>query len=359
MRQFLPIIFLLLFLVILAGANFYLAQRFNWYFNIRQTKILFFVFPAFTALMIFGMIPLSNTVSKFGSAVYIYLVLSVLLLDMVNIIIKVSPKTIGITALTLTLLVSAYGMLNSWNLRITRQEIALKGITKEVRAMHLSDIHIGHFRGEKFLKKIVEKINEQNVDVVFLTGDLFDGRINLTKETLKPLAQLKMPIYFIEGNHDRYTGVETIKQYLRETGVNVLENEIRIFGELQIIGLNHMRADSETFDMHAAGNHSTIKSTLEKLGIDKNKPSILLHHSPDGIEYANQHGIDLYLAGHTHAGQLFPIKYIANLIFAYNYGLHTFKNTRIFVSQGAGTFGPPMRVGTKSEITLINLKPVS
>jgi len=84
---------------------------------------------------------------------------------------------------------------------------------------------------------------------------------------------------------------------------------------------------------------------------------VLLHHSPDGIKYANQHGVDLYLAGHTHAGQLFPIKYIAKLIFDYNKGLRDYNGTKIYVSQGAGTFGPPMRVGTISELTLLKLKP--
>ena len=109
--------------------------------------------------------------------------------------------------------------------------------------------------------------------------------------------------------------------------------------------------------MHVNDNGHTIKNVLSTLNIFKEKPTVLLHHSPDGIKYANQHGVDLYLAGHTHAGQLFPIKYIANLLFAYNKGLHNFKGTQIFVSQGAGTFGPPMRVGTKSEIALLKLKP--
>jgi predicted MPP superfamily phosphohydrolase len=173
-----------------------------------------------------------------------------------------------------------------------------------------------------------------------------------------PLTQLKAPVYFVEGNHDRYTGVETIKSLLRELGIHVLENELTNWNELQVIGLNHMRADNETYNMHAAGNHATIKSTLEKLPINPNKPAVLLHHSPDGIKYAAEHGVDLYLAGHTHGGQLFPIKYIADLIFAYNKGLYDFMGTKIFVSQGTGTFGPPMRVGTKSEMAIINLKPL-
>ena len=366
MRQFFPLLFFTVFIGILIAANIYLARRFNFYFSIENTKILYFVFPAVTLFMIFGMMPLTNTTNSFGSVVYViaaitlgvllYLVLSVLFIDIINIFAKPEPKVLGISALTLTVLISVYGIINSWNIQTTQQEVTIEGLTKEIRAMHLSDIHIGHFRGNNFLKKIVDKTNKENVDMVFITGDLFDGRINLTREELQPLTQLKAPIYFIEGNHDRYTGVNIIKQYLRDINVNVLENEIATQGELQIIGLNHMRADNETFDMHAAGNHATIKSTLEKLSVDKNKPTVLLHHSPDGIKYANQHGVDLYLAGHTHAGQLFPIKYIANLIFAYNKGMHDFKGTKIFVSQGTGTFGPPMRVGTKSEIALITLK---
>ena len=367
MKRYFPYLLMLIFLSILIGANIYLVHRFNFYFSSENPKIFYIIFPALTLLMFFGVFPLSNAISRTGSLVYIvsastmgillYLLISVLTVDFISLFIKFTPGMMGLSALAITFLVSAYGILNSWILHVTRLEIAIKGLSKEVRAMHLSDIHLGHFRGKNFLQKIVDKTNKQNVDLVFITGDLFDGRIRLTKENLAPLTQLRAPLFFIEGNHDRYTGVEIIKDYLRKLNVTGLENEIANWGELQIMGLNHMRADGETYNMHAAGNSSTIKGTLENLPIRKNKPAILLHHSPDGIKYANEHGVDLYLAGHTHAGQLFPVKYIAALIFQYNKGLHDFKGTKIFVSQGAGTFGPPMRVGTKSEITLINLIP--
>lgn len=367
MKQFFPLLFFIIFIGILVGANIYLARRFNFYFSIENTKILYFIFPALTAFMIFGVLPLSNTTNSFGSFIYmlaavtmgvlLYLILSVTLVDLIKLFTNLSPKTYGLSVLTITFLISLYGILNSWNVQVTQQEIAMKGINSEIRAMHLSDIHIGHFRGENFLQKIVDKTNEQNVDVVFITGDLFDGRINLTMEELVPLTQLNAPVYFVEGNHDNYSGVQTIKKYLRETGVDVLENEVTHFSELQIIGLNHMRADNKSFNMHANDNGFTIQNVLSELNIFRGKPTVLLHHSPDGIQYANEYGVDLYLAGHTHAGQLFPVKYIANLIFDYNKGLYNFKGTKIFVSQGAGTFGPPMRVGTKSEITVITLKP--
>ncbi|HKI90590.1 MAG TPA: metallophosphoesterase [Draconibacterium sp.] len=367
MKQNSRYLFFSIFLGIIIGTNIYLPSRFNFYFGIESGFILYLLFPSLTVFMIFGVLPLSNSTSRFGSLLYklaastmgilLYLLISVLLVDIIHLFTNFPLKIYGLSALGIAFLFSFFGIINAWNIRITQKEISIKGLTKEIRAMHLSDIHLGHFRGKKFLQKIVEKTKQQNVDVVFLTGDLFDGRIRLSWETLEPLTQLKAPVFFIEGNHDKYTGVKEIKNLLREMGIRVLENEMENRVGLQIIGLNHMAADNETFNMHASSNGHTIKSTLAELSPKKNKPTVLLHHSPDGIKYASEHGVDLYLAGHTHAGQLFPIKYLADLIFDYNKGMHNFNGTTIFVSQGAGTFGPPMRVGTKSEITLIQLKP--
>lgn len=368
MKQFLPIIFFTLFIGILIAANIYLARRFNFYFGVENVKIFYVLFSSLSLLMFFGMMPLTNATSSFASFVYIsaavtmgvllYLLLSVITVDIAGLLIKIKPLTAGLLVLALTFSISLFGIINSWNTQVTKHEITINGLNKEMRVMHLSDIHIGHFRGKNFLKKLVKKTNDEKVDVVFITGDLFDGKINLTKKELLPLTQMNAPIYFVGGNHDKYTDLKTINQYLKEIDVRVLQNEIEDFGELQIIGLNHMRADSATFNMHTEGNQVTVQSTLEALSPDKNKPAILLHHSPDGIKYANQHGVDLYLAGHTHAGQLFPIIYLANSIFEFNRGLYNYNGTRVFVSEGAGTFGPPMRVGTKSEISVITLKPV-
>jgi predicted MPP superfamily phosphohydrolase len=235
----------------------------------------------------------------------------------------------------------------------------MNGLTKEIRAMHISDVHLGHFRGKKFIQKIVDSTKGLDIDAVFLTGDLFDGKIKLNSDVISPFEQLEVPIYFVEGNHDDYSGPERIKQELRETGVMVLENEVANWEEIQIIGLDHMPADSHAFDMHTTLEHATIKDILPTLDIDREKPSILLHHSPVGIKYASEQGIDLYLAGHTHAGQLFPINLIAKLMFPYNRGLYDYNGTKIYVSQGTGTFGPPLRVGTRSELAVIILKPAS
>jgi len=367
MRQIIPLLVLIIFLGILIGANIYLSKRFSWYFGLTNVKILYFSFAAITIFMIAGLIVFTNATGNFANFVYsaaaitmgfmLYLLLSVLFVDLVHLIIKLPLKTMGSAAILLALVISVYGIWNATQKRVRKIEVSMNGLQHEIRAMHLTDIHIGHFWGVKTLQKIVDKTNEQNPDVVFITGDLFDGKIRLNKASLEPLKQLHAPIYFVEGNHDGYSGAKEIKQKLREAGVTVLENEVTHFSELQIIGLNHMVADNQSVDMHANGGRSNIKNTLNSLNLFPGKPTVLLHHSPDGIKYANQHGVDLYLAGHTHAGQLFPIKYIAKLIFDYNKGLHDYNGTKIYVSQGAGTFGPPMRVGTISELTLLKLKP--
>lgn len=308
----------------------------------------------------------SNTQNIFVSALYVlasvlmgfllYLLLFTFLVDIVNLFTKFSPKILGLSAISLAVLISSIGIINAFYLRKSEVEIQINGLQNEIRIVHLTDIHLGHFRGQSFMQNVVDKTNSLNPDIVVITGDLFDGTISLEEENLLPLKDIKVPIYFVEGNHDNYTGVKKIKDYLRNIGVNVLENEISEYNDLQIIGLNHMRPNRRTHDIHAS-NGLSIEEALDSLPIVASKPSIILHHSPDGVEYANKHGVDLFLAGHTHAGQIFPISIVTYFMFAYNRGLHDYKNTKMFVSQGVGTFGPPMRIGTKSEIVLLKLVP--
>ena len=318
--------------------------------------------------MIGGIMVFTNSVNPLGRIVYLlasismgftlYLIMSVILVDLVHFLVKVKPVYYGMTAVVIALIITVAGIWHSYNLKTTSIEVPIKGITKEIRALHISDIHIGHFRGKNFIQKIVGATEKLDIDVVFLTGDLYDGKIKLNTEVISPFEKLEVPIYFVEGNHDGYTDSKRIKQELRESGIIVLENEVTNWGEFQIVGLDHMPADSQSVDIHAAGQHAIIKAILPTLDIDKEKPSILLHHYPVGIKYASEQGIDLYLAGHTHGGQLFPVNYIAKLMFPYNKGLYEYNGTNIYVSQGTGTFGPPLRVGTRSEIAVVILKPI-
>jgi hypothetical protein len=367
MRSLLRYLPVLLFLAVLAGISIYLANSIAFTFGVEQTGLLKVGMAILTLFSLVGVMAFVNTTSKMGSFLFrfaatsmgflLYLVLSFLVVDAVGLFVIISPLVFGVVAFSLATVVSIYGIINARTLKVTQVPISIKGLTKSVKAAHLTDTHLGHFRGAKNLQKIVDEINSQNVDVVFFTGDLLDSTIQLKAESMAPLKNLNAPVYFIEGNHDQYTGVDAIKDYLKSIGVNVLSNEITQWNELQVIGLNHMAADSNTNDIHASAARATVQSTLSKLPIDADKPTVLLHHGPSGIKYAQQAGVDLYLAGHTHAGQMWPATFFAKLMFEYNRGLHDYKGTKVYVCQGTGTFGPPMRVGTNSELAILQLEP--
>jgi predicted MPP superfamily phosphohydrolase len=315
--------------------------------------------------MIGGLAAFTNATSLTGQLLYIlsamligytlYLLLSVFLVELLSLLFHPAPLLSGMAALALAMLVSAWGMINAFTVREKVIEVEMAKLEQPLEIMHWTDIHLGHFRGTAFLERLVRMSNAAGVDAVMITGDLFDGKIRLGDASLAPLKRLQMPVFFVAGNHDGYSGVEAVKEDLRAVGVHVLSNQVERFGELQIIGLNHMLADENSTGMHALTGRATIRSVLDSLDLDSNMPTILLHHSPDGLPYAQEKGVDLYLSGHTHAGQLFPMTWIGELIYEYNKGLHDYRGTRIFVGEGAGTFGPPMRVGTHSTITRISL----
>jgi predicted MPP superfamily phosphohydrolase len=317
--------------------------------------------------MFFGVMAFINATNGLGSFIFrsaaillgftLYLLLSTLATDLVGLFIKMKPLTYGLASILLAASISVAGIWNAYHLKLTEISVPIKGLERPVKAIHITDTHLGHFRGPAALEDMVHIINKQHADIVFFTGDLLDSRKQLRPESMDPLKKLRAPVFFVEGNHDLYTGVSAIKEYLREIGVHVLENDWTIWGELQIIGLNHMRADGEAFDMHAGQAGPTVKSVLASLPIDRHKPTVLLHHGPGGVKYASEAGVDLFLAGHTHAGQMWPLTYIANAIFDYNKGLYDFNGTKVYICQGIGTFGPPIRIGTASELAIIRLVP--
>ncbi|WNJ20295.1 metallophosphoesterase [Pontibacter sp. G13] len=361
------ILMLVGFLGVIVGANVYLAQRFGAAFGLENLWPMYVAFGLATVFSMGGLMAWTHSTSALGNLLFgvasimvgflLYLILTTVVVHLASLVLPMTAFQAGGAALILAALISGYGVWNSYQVRTTYPEIEITGLDRPVRAAHLTDTHLGHFRDGDDLAKIVQTINEENVDVVFFTGDLLDGKIQLKREAMAPLANLDAPVFFVEGNHDEHTGVDAIKGYLRELGVVVLENQITEWEGIQIVGLNHMLADDQTTNVHADPNGPTIQKTLGAMSLDADKPTILLHHGPDGIQYAHEAGVDLYLAGHTHAGQMWPLNYVAEMMFDYNRGLHRYEDTQIYVSQGTGTFGPPMRVGTESELAILTLLP--
>ena len=365
MSKYIPYLIMISFLSLLILSVVYLSKRTAWTFDTGYQWPFYLFFTATTIFMIGGAMSNIQSVDRNGHilfvvgtvtmGIFLFMLLSFLFTDILNIYFRFSPLRFGLIAFGIAALLSIYSIWNASYQRIKYVDVPIEGLKKNLKLVHLSDIHIGHFRGAEFLEKMVRKTNDQNADAIFITGDYLDARIALKDEHFEPLRKLNAPVYFVEGNHDEHTDIHAINQKMREVGVRVLENEIIQFNGIQIVGLNHMLADKETYDMHASPSKPTVKSTLATLPIQSNQPSILLHHAPNGIKYANQHGIDLYLAGHTHAGQIFPFNLLSELLFEYNRGLHDFNGTKVFVSEGIGTAGPPMRLGTQSELVVINL----
>ena len=358
-------LFLLVFLAIIGSAAFYMASRTAFVFGCGRWWIFagYFIlaFVSLAAMMVVRklyptlhpfLVILSTLVG-----VLLYMLIILLLTDAINIFAHFSPKKYGLIVGVFTILISVYGILNTSFPRLKTVEIDIPKLTKPVQIAQLSDVHIGHFRGERNLRRLVQIVNKTEAQMVVITGDMFESFYNLNHETLRPLADLKVPVFFVSGNHDMYVDVDSVKQLMRDAGVNVLENSMMECCNIQIVGLDYMRPDDHTPDhMHAGVGIRTIENTLPNIALDSTKPTILLHHNPVGAEYAEKAGIDLYLAGHTHGGQLFPVTLLNDRIFNFNRGLYRHGSLQIYTSEGSGTFGPPMRIGTQSEVTLIKLK---
>ncbi len=369
MKYWVPVFFIIILLALLIGGNIYLANRFHKFFPVLSYRMYLWIFLGIGVVMITGLILFLGSASPVGrivfsvcsvlASLFLYLLLSVALVDIINIFVKLNPSVNGVIAVGLSLIVLGCGIWSASTLRVKEVIIPVHGLSKEIRAVQLTDIHLGTFRGKKYVERVVRKVNELHPDVVFNTGDLFDSKVRIEENgILNPFKQIEAPHYFVEGNHDQYAGINKVVHLLKESGVIVLRNEVMDYDQLQIIGLNHMRPDNESFDIHAEKGE-TIKDVLARLPIDTARPTVLLHHGPSGLHYANEKNVDLMLSGHTHGGQMFPFTLIAKLMFGYNNGLYDYENMKIYVSPGLGSVFAPLRVGTRSEITLLRLVPES
>lgn len=217
-----------------------------------------------------------------------------------------------------------------------------------LRVVQVSDIHVGPTIGRPFIEAMVERINALDPDLVVITGDLVDGTVARLGEHTAPLGDIesRLGTYFCTGNHEYYSGVEPWCAELRRLGITVLRNE-RVTLEhggqaFDLIGVDDWRGD---YDIERA-----------VAGRDEARPSILLSHQPKAIDHAAERGIDLVLSGHTHGGQLWPFKFVVQLIQPYVKGLHRHtERTWIYVHPGTGYWGPPMRLAVPAEIALITV----
>ncbi len=303
-----------------------------------------------------GFLDAVASVSSVLFGLHMFLAVLLLLADVSRLIYRYPDKPTAIAVLGVAALLTAVGAWRAGALQVNEIEIPIDGLEHDVTLMHISDVHLGPQRGRSFLERIVLETNRLQPDAVLINGDLVDGASALDPEVLAPLAGFEAPTFFTTGNHESYVDTERALEIIGSLGVRILHNEVVEVNGLQLVGLEYMNADENTFDMHAV-NTLTIKEELPKIPLASGDPVILMHHSPVGLDYVSGQGVALMLSGHTHAGQIFPATLFAGLLFPLGEGLQEREGTIFFVSQGAGTFGPRMRLGSSNEINLIRLKP--
>ena len=226
------------------------------------------------------------------------------------------------------------------------------------RLVQLTDLHVGPTIRGSWVQKVVEKTNAAQPDLVAVTGDLVDSSVERLLPEIEKLRDLKAVhgVFFVTGNHEYYSGAGPWIRALEEMGIDVLMNEHRVLvhnkTNLVVAGIPDLRAGG--FDPSHEPDPGRAVS-----GAPDRAAKILLAHQPKTADQARNHGYDLMIAGHTHGGQFFPGTLLVRLFQPYVAGLHTLGDMILYVSRGTGYWGPPLRIGSPSEITLLILHPAS
>jgi len=269
------------------------------------------------------------------------------------------PATAGVF-FCLALLLSIYGTWNAFHPKVKNIAVTIPNLPAAWQgktAVQISDVHLGHLYRSGFAEKLAQKVNAQNPDIVFITGDLFDGMDGSLLNFVRPLGEIKAKqgTFFVTGNHETYLGLDKTFDILEQIQVKTLDDRVATIDGLQIIGYSYPPRE----EMEDPKEKSkSLAATVKKMeGFVPGKPTILLHHAPTDIAEAKSLGVNLQLSGHTHKGQLFPFNFITHWIYkGYDYGLRTEGSYSIYTSNGIGTWGPPMRTFNTPEIVTITLQ---
>ncbi|MGW4597858.1 metallophosphoesterase [Streptomyces sp. NPDC004457] len=227
-------------------------------------------------------------------------------------------------------------------------------LTKLPRAAHgfriavVSDIHLGPVLGRGFAQRVVDTVNATRPDLIAVVGDLVDGSVKDLGPAAAPLARLsaRHGAYFVTGNHEYFSGAEQWIEEVRDLGLHPLQNARTELPYFDLAGVNDLQGESE-------GQGPDFARALDDR--DPARACVLLAHQPVQIHEAVRHGVDLQLSGHTHGGQLWPGSLLAAAANPTVAGLDRYGDTQLYVSRGAGAWGPPTRVGAPSDVTVIEL----
>lgn len=242
--------------------------------------------------------------------------------------------------------------------RVVEVDVPIKDLPDDLvdfTIAQVSDIHVGQMGIDRdYLAAIVEKVNELGADVIAVTGDLVDGTVLTLERDVAPLGDLRARdgVYFVTGNHEYYSGAKEWVAHVRSLGLTVLENEHRVVergrGRVLVAGVNDLRAERR-FPEDACDPQKACAQAPDC------HARVLLAHQPRTAKLAAPHGYDLMMSGHTHGGQFFPWSLVIHLVEPFVAGLYKHEEMWVYVNRGTGYWGPPLRVGSPSEITKLRL----
>ena len=241
-----------------------------------------------------------------------------------------------------------FGLINERLLYADRHEIKIKGMKKKIKLIHLSDLHLGAAYGKEDVEQIVNMILKEKADLVVITGDIIDGNMLLEEDMLKPFSKLKIPIYYITGNHEYYGDYDQALNIIKNISyIKYLKNEIVTFDNcINIIG--------KEFDF----NIDKARKDIKELVPSNNLPNILLYHSPIfDLEDLPDLNINLYLCGHLHGGQMFPYDSIKHMLYyKRSKGLFSLNNNfHMYLVSGTGTSVPLLRTMASPNFGVITI----
>ncbi len=300
----------------------------------------------------------THIILGFTNYLFMYLVIT----DIIRLIFKIIhiPFLSNTAQLSIVLLITSitviYGYINSHNTKITEYNITLKKELKEnFKIAAISDLHIGADMSAKRLEKEINIINSLHPDIIFIAGDIVDNNIkDFTDYHINAFKKFNAPLgtYAVIGNHDYYsTDAETMKKLLEKANINTLIDDVIYINEkgFYIIGRDSLRHTNDD-----GSKRQNIQELYEKIE-DKTKSIIILDHVPKGLQDGKKINADIQISGHTHDGQTFPLNLIVRKMTQLSHGMLFNDGFYYIVSSGIGLWGPPVRVGTISEIVLINV----
>jgi predicted MPP superfamily phosphohydrolase len=248
-----------------------------------------------------------------------------------------------------------YGFFNARNIRVKPLKIKIdkKREGGSLRIAVISDMHMGTIIGPSMVRQMVSKINSIQPDIVLMAGDQMDGEpepaMKANVGAILDEIKSKYGVFAITGNHEYIGNAETSCAYMEAHGVKLIRDDSVEVAGLQIVGRED-RASKQFGNVE--------RKSLEELvaPLDKSKPIILMDHTPFHLEEAEQNGVDLQVSGHTHHAQIWPWSYITKRVYEVSWGYKKKGNTHVYVSCGAGSWGPPMRIGNTPEIMAIEIE---